>query len=152
TLSESHAIAVKNFTDIRQESAHHTGKLSTIVPRSWFYGSLSTWIGSEEKNYAWDLLVQAKQQWDEVMASGNLTKAQIEAVTRQLAICEGSDWFWWFGDYNPSGSVSDFDRLYRRQLMGLYQLMGIDAPEILNSPISEGGGDAENSGTMLRNS
>jgi hypothetical protein len=21
----------------------------------------------------------------------------------QLAICEGSDWFWWFGDYNPGG-------------------------------------------------
>ncbi|MCW8982668.1 MAG: glycoside hydrolase family 57 protein [Gammaproteobacteria bacterium] len=152
TLSESDAIAVKTFTDIRQESGHHTGKLSSIVPGSWVYGSFSTWIGSEEKNYAWDLLVQAKQQWDEVIASGNLTKAQIEAVTRQLAICEGSDWFWWFGDYNPSGSVSDFDRLYRRQLMGLYQLMGVDAPEILNSPISEGGGDAENSGTMRRNS
>ncbi len=44
-------------------------------------------------------------------------------IDRLLAVCEGSDWFWWFGDYNPADSVRDFDQLFRRQLDALY-LMG----------------------------
>ena len=71
-------------------------------------------------------------------------------LEQQLAICEGSDWFWWFGDYNPSDSVSDFDRLYRRQLKNLYEMLDEPVPAVLDEPISVGGGDAENSGTMRR--
>lgn len=71
-------------------------------------------------------------------------------LARQLAICEGSDWFWWFGDYNPADSVSDFDRLYRQQLRNLYEMLGEKAPPSLDRPISSGGGKAENSGTMRR--
>ena len=74
-------------------------------------------------------------------------KARLE---RQLAICEGSDWFWWFGDYNAADSVSDFDRLYREQLKNLYDMLGEPIPAELDLPISRGGGDAENSGTMRR--
>jgi alpha-amylase/alpha-mannosidase (GH57 family) len=72
-------------------------------------------------------------------------------VTKQLAICEGSDWFWWFGDHNPAGSVSDFDRLYRVQLKNLYRLLGLLVPANLDTPVSVGGGGAENAGTMRRN-
>jgi alpha-amylase/alpha-mannosidase (GH57 family) len=66
-------------------------------------------------------------------------------------VCEGSDWFWWFGDYNPSDSVRDFERLYRRQLRKLYELLQLAAPDYLDRPISQGGGNAENAGTMRRN-
>jgi hypothetical protein len=45
------------------------------------------------------------------------------AVEEQLAICESSDWFWWFGDYNPSAAVASFDGLYRRNLARLYGLL-----------------------------
>lgn len=155
TLSESDSVAVKTFAEIAGDSGCQPGKVSTLVPGSWVYGSFSTWIGSEDKNYAWDLLVQVKQQWDEVMASNRLTDKQREKVTQQLAICEGSDWFWWFGNDNPSDSVNDFDRLYRRQLTSLYQLMGVEPPELLQSPISSGDGSGrggEHSGTMRRNS
>lgn len=151
TLSASDSVAVKTFSEIAAQRSHQLGNLTKLVPGSWVYGSFSTWIGSEDKNYAWDLLVQAKQQWDVVMASGKLSKTKRAELSRQLAICEGSDWFWWFGDYNPSGSVSDFDRLYRRQLTQLYHLMGNKVPDLLSTAISEGGGDAENSGTMRRN-
>ncbi|NOR51430.1 MAG: glycoside hydrolase, partial [Gammaproteobacteria bacterium] len=130
-LSESDSIAVTTFEEICERDKTKAGIVSKLVPGSWVYGSFSTWIGSEEKNYAWDLLVQAKQHWDEVMASNRLTEAQRAEAEQQLAICEGSDWFWWFGDYNPSGSVSDFDRLYRRQLVKLYQLLSIEPPELL---------------------
>jgi len=65
-------------------------------------------------------------------------------------LCEGSDWFWWFGDYNNAQSVQSFDQLYRRNLSNLYQLLGLVPPAHLSQPISLGGGDAENAGTMRR--
>ena len=72
-------------------------------------------------------------------------------ATLQLAICEGSDWFWWFGDYNPSGSVSDFDHLYRSKLKSLYRTLKLSPPAVLDTPLSQGGGNVENAGTMRRN-
>jgi alpha-amylase/alpha-mannosidase (GH57 family) len=76
---------------------------------------------------------------------------QQKQATEQLAICEGSDWFWWFGGYNPSDSVRDFDHLYRSHLRKLYQLLSLESPSSLDQPISFGGGEMENSGTMRRN-
>ncbi len=124
--------------------------LPKLCPGSWVYGSFSTWIGEPDKNRAWDRLVEAKQAYDEVMASGKLDPEEQERAGLQLAICEGSDWFWWFGDYNPSDSVRDFDELYRQQLKYLYRLLGIAAPANLDEPLSRGGRAVENAGTMRR--
>jgi alpha-amylase/alpha-mannosidase (GH57 family) len=90
--------------------------LPKLCAGSWVYGSFSTWIGDPDKNRAWDLLIDAKRVYDRALASKRFGRKQLHRLERQLAICEGSDWFWWFGDYNPADSVSDFDRLYRRQL------------------------------------
>ena len=88
---------------------------------------------------------------DEQIAAGKLSAEEISAAERQLAICEGSDWFWWFGDYNPAGSVSDFEQLYRTQLRELYRMLGVAPPALLDVPLSSGGGWSENAGTMRRN-
>ncbi|MDG4811745.1 glycoside hydrolase family 57 protein [Hydrogenovibrio sp. 3SP14C1] len=125
--------------------------LPVLKAGSWVYGSFSTWIGEPDKNAGWDLLVDAKLTYDKVIASGKLSQEQVVLVTEQLAICEGSDWFWWFGDYNPSGSVKDFDHLYRRHLEKLFLLLGEKPPEQLSIPLSYGGGEMENAGTMRRN-
>lgn len=124
--------------------------LPALCPGSWVYGTFSTWVGEEDKNRGWDLLIAAKKVYDETLAKRRFTPDELARIERQLAICEGSDWFWWFGDYNPADSVSDFDRLYRQQLVNLYRLLGAEVPEILHQPISRGGGGAENSGTMRR--
>ena len=127
-------------------------ELEKLCAGSWVYGSFSTWIGSKDKNRAWDLLYDAKLAYDSAMSSGRLDAETSERATRQLAIAEGSDWFWWFGDYNPGGSVRDFDELYRSQLVHLYQLLGEDVPDTLDQPVSLGGGDGvANAGTMVRN-
>jgi alpha-amylase/alpha-mannosidase (GH57 family) len=125
--------------------------LPILKSGSWVYGSFSTWIGETDKNRGWDLLVEAKQAFDKVVAHGTLTPLALKQVTEQLAVCEGSDWFWWFGGYNPTGSVRDFDQLYRRHLTRLYQMLNVAVPENLSIAISYGGGDMENSGTMRRN-
>ncbi|MDP2805017.1 MAG: glycoside hydrolase family 57 protein [Gallionellaceae bacterium] len=128
------------------------GALPGLVAGSWVYGTFSTWIGCPDKNHAWDLLCMAKQSYDRVMAAGRLSAKEKQAAEKQLASCESSDWFWWFGDYNPSTAVSSFDRLYRNNLMQLYRLLKLPVPANLNSPISQGGGAAEGGGTMRRGS
>jgi len=124
--------------------------LGNIVAGSWVYGNFSTWIGSPDKNRAWDLLCVAKQSFDMVMSSGRLSPAEQEAAERQLSSCESSDWFWWFGDYNPAHSVASFDRLFRHNLTELYRLLKLPPPLNLSEPISQGGGSPEGGGAMRR--
>ncbi|HEY1890607.1 MAG TPA: glycoside hydrolase family 57 protein [Steroidobacteraceae bacterium] len=124
--------------------------LTNVVAGSWVHGTLATWMGDPAKNRAWDLLCDAKIAFDGVMASGALDSAQRTAAERQLALCESSDWFWWFGDYNPAEAVSQFDSLYRRQLVVLYRILGRPAPESLAQPISVGRGSPEHGGVMRR--
>ncbi len=147
-LTESSLIEATTFSDALARS--RAVSLPELCPGSWVYGSFSTWIGEDDKNRAWDLLVEAKLAYDKVVASGCLNAEQRREAELQLAVCEGSDWFWWFGDYNPSDSVQAFDRLYRQQLHHLYELLDLVPPAALEQPISLGGGHAANAGTMRR--
>lgn len=130
------------------------GLAKRTMPRlragSWVHATLATWIGDADKNAAWDLLCEAKEAYDDTIARGTLAPKALEALSRQLALCEGSDWFWWFGDYNPADAVGQFDRLYRRQLAVLYRLMGREPPATLDHPLSHGGGSLEHGGVMRR--
>ncbi|MGO1234205.1 MAG: glycoside hydrolase, partial [Marinobacter sp.] len=63
-------------------------------------------------------------------------------------LCEGSDWFWWFGDYNPADVVRDFEHLYRRHLVNLYDVIGYPPPASLFQPLSQGGGEPARGGAM----
>jgi alpha-amylase/alpha-mannosidase (GH57 family) len=127
-----------------------TGTLPGIVAGSWVYGNFATWIGSKDKNHAWDLLCVAKQSYDLVLSSGRLSKSEQDAAEKQLFSCESSDWFWWFGDYNPSHSVASFDHLFRHNLTELYRLLKLPAPLNLSEPISQGSGSPEAGGAMRR--
>jgi alpha-amylase/alpha-mannosidase (GH57 family) len=123
--------------------------LPRVLSGSWVHGTLATWMGDAAKNRAWDLLCDAKSAYDRVML--NMTDpAQRAQCGRQLALCESSDWFWWFGDYNPAEAVMQFDRLYRRQLVTLYRRLNLVPPGELALPISAGGGVAEHGGVMRR--
>jgi alpha-amylase/alpha-mannosidase (GH57 family) len=150
TLVDHPQVEMTTFSGALQ-SGVRPRHLPVLKAGSWVYGSFSTWIGEPDKNAGWDLLVDAKLTFDKVMASGKLSEEEIRLATEQLAVCEGSDWFWWFGDYNPSGSVKDFDQLFRRHLEKLFILLGEKPPEQLSIPLSYGGGDMENAGTMRRN-
>jgi len=133
-----------------KDTGHHV--LNTIVAGSWVYGTFATWIGDSGKNLAWELLCDAKEKFDQAIAEGRLDSQRRALAEKQLAICEASDWFWWFGDYNPAESVSDFDRLYRVHLRNLYEIMGCKPPDSLQEVISVGSGKPDSGGTMRRGS
>ncbi len=127
-------------------------RLPRLVAGSWVYGTLSTWIGSPEKNRAWELLCEVKLHVDWVLGQDEerLTAALRAKILHRLAVCESSDWFWWLGDYNPSESVSYFDRLFRKNIKVLYRLLDLPVPASLDHPLSSGGGLPESGGTMRR--
>jgi predicted secreted hydrolase len=92
--------------------------------------------------------VQGASWMDREWSSSALDSDQVAAAQLQLAVCEGSDWFWWFGDYNPADSVSDFESLYRMHLGNLYQLLGLEPPEYLAHTFARGSGRPELGGVM----
>jgi alpha-amylase/alpha-mannosidase (GH57 family) len=151
-LTTHPTLTMATFSDLTKSDDPATEVTMPVLKAgSWVYGTLSTWIGDRDKNAAWDLLVEAKNCYDRVVQAGSLPDDKLARATEQLAVCEGSDWFWWFGDQNPSDSVRDFDQLFRRHLVRLYQLLEKIPPQKLKNPVSHGGGDAENAGTMRRN-
>ena len=123
--------------------------LPQVCAGSWVHATLATWIGDAAKNRAWDLLCDAKEAYDRAM-QGSADAPQRAAACRQLALCEASDWFWWFGDYNPADAVSQFDRLYRRQLVTLYRRLNLPPPADLMMSIATGQGTPEYGGVMRR--
>ncbi len=122
--------------------------LPNLVAGSWVYGTFSTWIGDTDKNRGWDMLGDVKKCFDKVVASGRLSKKKLQVAENQLAICEGSDWFWWFGDYNPGEAVSNFEKQFRLNLSNLYQLLGEEVPAYLSLTFTQGSGDPAMGGAM----
>lgn len=148
---EAHpGIRTATFSAVLSDPAIEPQRLERLCAGSWVNGEFSTWIGSPEKNQAWDLLCSAKRSFDLVMAGGRLPAPQRDAALRQLSACEASDWFWWPGPYNARPSVEAFDRLYREDLAALYRLLELPAPSALAQPISHGSAAAEAGGAMRR--
>ncbi len=118
--------------------------LERLVAGSWVYGDFTTWMGDPAKNRGWDWLVAAKQAFDAAPAE---RQAAAEPLLRS---CESSDWFWWFGDYNPADAVQSFDRVYRQKLKRLYETLAVTPPAYLDRPLCHGGGGMEAGGVMRR--
>ena len=147
-LTEHESINLTTYSEY-MEKFSDTSVLEDVVAGSWVFGTFSTWIGEKDKNKAWDMLVEAKQVYDKVISEGRLTESEMNMAEMQLATCESSDWFWWFGEYNSAESVSAFDEQYRLHLSNLYQLLKVNPPEYLTRAFSFGTGSPAMGGTML---
>ncbi len=150
-IVEHPGLELTTFSECLEQQIKPAPVLPHLVAGSWVYGTFSTWIGERDKNRAWDMLVDAKKVYDRVLAEGRLDEDRRQEAELQLANCEGSDWFWWFGDYNPGGAVSDFERLFRHQLTHLYEILGEEPPEYLAQVFTYGGGDPAMGGVMRQN-
>lgn len=96
---------------------------------SWIYGNFGKWIGSPYKNKAWECLALARKELQPFLDSAASQEKKNLAV-KQMQICEGSDWFWWYGD-NHDG----FDCLFREHLSNFYVIIGQEAPDYLKEPL-----------------
>ncbi|MCG7929526.1 MAG: glycoside hydrolase family 57 protein [Candidatus Thiodiazotropha lotti] len=150
-LAEHPRLRLTTFSEVLDRQKKLSPRLSKLVAGSWVYGTFTTWIGDRDKNRAWDMLGEAKKVYDQVLANKNFSDDQLREIEKQLAICEGSDWFWWFGDYNPESTVSDFEQLFRSQLSHLFELLGEPVPDYLSEVFAVGSGAPVQGGVMKKN-
>ena len=121
-------------TTVSQALARYeTRTLQHVVPGSWINANFDIWIGSEEDNQAWELLLDARRVYDEY-APHTMEIARLLAY-EELLIAEGSDWCWWYGPEHGSENRPEFDQLYRDHLTNVYRALGLEPPARLSYPI-----------------
>jgi alpha-amylase/alpha-mannosidase (GH57 family) len=106
--------------------------LGDIFPGSWINSNFDIWIGAEEDNQAWDLLLDARRAYDDAPA---VPEEMRKLAYEELLIAEGSDWNWWYGPEHKSDNRPEFDQLYRDHLSNVYRALGAEPPEALSRPI-----------------
>jgi len=106
--------------------------LDHIFPGSWINANFDIWIGAEEDNRAWELLLDARRAYD---AASGVSDEMRRLAYEELLIAEGSDWNWWYGPEHGSDNRPEFDQLYRDHLSNVYRALGLNAPEALARPI-----------------
>ena len=106
--------------------------LGGIFPGSWINANFDIWIGAEEDNQAWDLLLDARRAYDQ---ASDVSDEMRKLAYEELLIAEGSDWNWWYGPEHGSDNRPEFDQLYRDHLSNVYRALGQKPPEALARPI-----------------
>ncbi len=115
-------------------------RLDYIYPGSWVNGNLGMWVGEEQKNKAWVLLCNAKEEFlkwvnglmdNEKNRNNKIIKKRINSALRLLMAAEGSDWFWWLGKDSPLFSQYSMEKIFRNFLKNLYITMDKPVPNNL---------------------
>jgi alpha-amylase/alpha-mannosidase (GH57 family) len=109
------------------ESHEKRRKIKKLASGSWINANFRKWIGSTQKNRAWELLREAREF---LYSLKNPPKEALE----ELYIAEGSDWFWWYDEFGSELNFV-FDELFRTHLSNIYKLTGKEAPDPLKTPM-----------------
>ena len=122
---------IKTVTVSEYLNAHTSNtpgpEIKRLAAGSWIYAEFGKWIGNPLKVKAWECLAKARK---ELIDAETIKDQQTKALAwKQVYICEGSDWFWWYGDNHNA-----FDRLFRMHLSNFYRIIGKDVPEYLKRP------------------
>jgi len=112
---------------------HEARPLSRVFPGSWINANFDIWIGAEEDNRAWELLLAARRAYEEHAASA--PEAARALAYEEILIAEGSDWCWWYGPEHHSDNQAEFDQLYRDHVANVYRALKLPVPEALSHPI-----------------
>ena len=113
-------------------------ELHRIHPGSWINANFDIWIGAEEDNRAWNLLLDARATYDRVLSAPGVSRISDQnrrLAYEELLIAEGSDWCWWYGPEHHSENRAEFDKLFREHLAHVYRALGLTPPEELSRPI-----------------
>ncbi|UCD64408.1 MAG: glycoside hydrolase [Candidatus Zixiibacteriota bacterium] len=111
-------------------------ELKSLVAGSWINHNFRIWIGHPEDNAAWDLLGKTRARLVQFQRENpRFDRSRIEQAWNQIYVAEGSDWCWWYGDEHRGSHNEEFDRTYRRHLVAVYELLGLEVPFELLNPI-----------------
>jgi len=111
-------------------------EIETLWAGSWISHDFSTWIGEEEENTAWNYLGTTRELLELYLRGKRQASEEAIAAAKDAAmIAEGSDWFWWYGADQDSGSDEDFDRQFRETLRQVYVALGEAVPDYLDVPV-----------------
>lgn len=108
--------------------------LKKIHSGSWINRNFKFWIDEPLKNLAWTYLKQTRDDFSKFVKENPYDK-NINLALKELFICEGSDWFWWYGEPNDSGRDNIFDYLFREHLKNIYTVLNLTPPAYLNTPL-----------------
>lgn len=109
-----------------------TSRISALWSGSWIYSNFQIWSGHPEDVAAWTRLRETRDMLEQRQKAGLPISPE---AWESLYAAEGSDWFWWFGDEFSSAAESEFDRLFRTHLKGVYEGIGLKPPGNLEIPI-----------------
>jgi len=119
--------------EITTDSEILTVNISQLATGSWINGNFDIWIGSKEKNQAWELLDLTKQEFNKL--KDKLDATTTELIEKEFMIALGSDWFWWYGDDHFTLQAKEFDELFRKHLINIYQYLQAEVPQQILTPI-----------------
>ena len=114
--------------------------LKSLFAGSWINHNFRIWIGHPEDNAAWDLLSATRSALVEFETAHPDTDREIlKKAWQQIYIAEGSDWCWWYGDEHRGRNNEQFDHIFRRHLIAVYEYLGLEVPFELLNPIYQSG-------------
>jgi alpha-amylase/alpha-mannosidase (GH57 family) len=129
-ISESEDVEALTISEAL--ARHEARPLGSIFPGSWINANFDVWIGAEEDNLAWELLLDARRAYDDAR---DVPEKMRKLAYEELLIAEGSDWCWWYGPEHSSDNRPEFDELYRDHLSNVYRALGQEPPAALSRPI-----------------
>lgn len=133
-ITEDETLETVLISDYLEHTKEHK-VLNKIASGSWFNKNFKLWIDEPVKDLAWTYLKRVRQDFSEFVKREPLNP-NIEQARRELFICEGSDWFWWYGEPNYSGRDNIFDFIFRTRLKNIYRYLDLDTPKYLDEPIT----------------
>ncbi len=133
-ITEDETLETVLISDYMDRAKEHKD-LPKIASGSWINRNFKLWIDEPVKDLAWSYLKRVRQDFSNFVKREPLNP-NIGLALRELFICEGSDWFWWYGEPNDSGRDNIFDFLFRTHLKNIYRYLDLDTPNYLDEPIS----------------
>ena len=118
------------------DKAKEDKPLNKIASGSWINRNFKLWIDEPVKDLAWSYLTRARCDLSD-FAKREPDNPNLELARRELFICEGSDWFWWYGEPNDSGWDNIFDFIFRTHLKNIYRYLELQPPSYLDDPLSD---------------
>lgn len=109
--------------------------ITHLYSGSWINHNFAIWVGHHEDCKGWEYLLKTRRFLKNQSQLPEITPERLTQAWENIYIAEGSDWFWWFGPEHSSSLDTQFDALFRKHLMNVYQVLEQPVPDYLYEPI-----------------